>query len=144
MFIASGVIILNLSRRSLLSSRFPDLTAACRLRILLYRMVEINESERIKEKRIKRNEDNLRDLQDNIVGAKGARFFPWGADAWWQRTFLIIHPLMLPSHLCDSFSTSCEMLLWMKHKLESRFLGEISITSDTQMTPPLWQKAKKN
>ena len=30
------------------------------------RMVEINESERIKEKRIKRNEDNLRDLQDNI------------------------------------------------------------------------------
>ena len=29
-------------------------------------MVEINESERIKEKRIKRNEDNLRDLQDNI------------------------------------------------------------------------------
>ena len=33
---------------------------------------------------------------------------------------------------------------WMKHKLESRLLGEISITSDMQMTPPLWQKAKKN
>ena len=33
---------------------------------------------------------------------------------------------------------------WMKHKLESKLLGEISITSDTQMTPPLWQKAKKN
>ena len=32
----------------------------------------------------------------------------------------------------------------MKHKLESRFLGEISITSDTEMTPPLWQKVKKN
>ena len=31
-----------------------------------------------------------------------------------------------------------------KHKLESRFLGEISITSDTQMTPPLWQKVKRN
>ena len=30
----------------------------------------------------------------------------------------------------------------MKHKLESRLLGEISITSDMQMTPPLWQKAK--
>ena len=41
-------------------------------------------------------------------------------------------------------STSCEMLGWMKHKLESRLLGEISITSDMQMTPPLWQKAKKN
>ena len=33
---------------------------------------------------------------------------------------------------------------WMKHKLESRLPGEISITSDTQMTPPLKQKAKKN
>ena len=41
-------------------------------------------------------------------------------------------------------STSCEMLGWMKHKLESRFLGEISITSDMQMTSPLWQKAKRN
>ena len=37
-----------------------------------------------------------------------------------------------------------EMLSWMKHKLESRLLGEISITLDMQMTPPLWQKAKKN
>ena len=41
-------------------------------------------------------------------------------------------------------STSCEMLHWMKHKLESRLPGEISITSDMQMTPPLWQKVKKN
>ena len=38
-------------------------------------------------------------------------------------------------------STSCEMQGWMKHKLESRLTGEI-ITSDTQITPPLWQKAK--
>ena len=41
-------------------------------------------------------------------------------------------------------STSCEMLGWMKHKLESRLLGEISITSDMQMTPTLWQKVKMN
>ena len=41
-------------------------------------------------------------------------------------------------------NTSCEMLGWMKHKLESRLPGEISITSDMQMTPPLWQKVKKN
>ena len=33
---------------------------------------------------------------------------------------------------------------WMNHKLESRFQGEMSITSDMQMTPPLWQKAKRN
>ena len=41
-------------------------------------------------------------------------------------------------------STSCKMLDWMKHKLESRLLGEISITSETQMTAHLWQKMKKN
>ena len=35
-------------------------------------------------------------------------------------------------------NTSCEMPGWMKHKLESRLLGEISIASDMQMTPPLW------
>ena len=41
-------------------------------------------------------------------------------------------------------STSCEMSGWMKHKLESRLPGEISITLDTQMTSPLWQKVKRN
>ena len=40
--------------------------------------------------------------------------------------------------------TSCEMLGWMKHKLESRFQGEISIASDTQMTPSLRKKDKRN
>ena len=35
------------------------------------------------------------------------------------------------------------MLGWMKHKLESRLLGEISIASDMQMTPPLWQTERK-
>ena len=35
------------------------------------------------------------------------------------------------------------MLGWMKHKLESRLLGEISIISDMQITPSLWQKAKR-
>ena len=47
-----------------------------------------------------------------------------------------------PAYLTYMQSTSCEMLGWMKHKLESRFLGEISITSDIQITPPLWQKVK--
>ena len=36
------------------------------------------------------------------------------------------------------------MLDWMKNKLESRLPGEISVTSDMQMTPPLWQKVKRN
>jgi len=49
-----------------------------------------------------------------------------------------------PSYLTYMQSTSCEMPGWMKHKLESRFPGETSVTSDMQITPPLWQKAKKN
>ena len=48
-----------------------------------------------------------------------------------------------PAYLTYMQSTSCEMLGWMKHKLESWLLGEISMTSDMQMTPSLWQKAKK-
>ena len=49
-----------------------------------------------------------------------------------------------PTYLTYMQSTSWEMLEWIKHKLESRLLEKISITSDTQMTPPLWQKVKKN
>ena len=48
-----------------------------------------------------------------------------------------------PAYLTYMQSTSCKMPGWMKHKLESRLPGEISITSDMQMTPPLWQKVKK-
>ena len=47
-----------------------------------------------------------------------------------------------PAYL--TYMQSCEMLGWMKHKLESRLPGEVSITSDMQMTPPLGQKAKNN
>ena len=49
-----------------------------------------------------------------------------------------------PAYLTYMQSTSCEMPGWMKHKLESRLPGEISIISDMQKTPPLWQKVKKN
>ena len=49
-----------------------------------------------------------------------------------------------PAYLTYIQSTSRESLGWMKHKLKSRLLGEISIPSDMQMTPPLWQKVKKN
>ena len=47
-----------------------------------------------------------------------------------------------PAYLTYMQSTSWEMLGWMKHKLASRLPGEISITSDMQMTSPLWQKLK--
>ena len=49
-----------------------------------------------------------------------------------------------PAYLTYMQSISCEMPGWMKHMLESKLLGEISTTSDMQMTPPLWQKVKKN
>ena len=48
-----------------------------------------------------------------------------------------------PAYLTFMLSTSCEMLGWMKYKLKSRLPGEISKTSGMQMTPPLWQKSKK-
>ena len=49
-----------------------------------------------------------------------------------------------PVYLTSMQSTSRETLGWKKHKMESRLPGEISITSDMQMTLPLWQKVKKN
>ena len=48
-----------------------------------------------------------------------------------------------PAYLTFMRSTSWEMLGWKKHKLESRLLGEISITTDMQMTPLLGQKVKR-
>ena len=47
-----------------------------------------------------------------------------------------------PVYLTSMQSASCKMPSWMKHKLESRLLGEISVTSDMQMSPSLWQKMK--
>ena len=48
-----------------------------------------------------------------------------------------------PAYLTYMQSTSWEMPAWMKHKLESRFLEEISITSDMQMTPLLCRKWRR-
>ena len=49
-----------------------------------------------------------------------------------------------PSYLTYVQSTPCDMLGWRKHKLESRLMGEITITLDMQMLPCLWQKSKRN
>ena len=46
-----------------------------------------------------------------------------------------------PAYLTYMQSTSCKIPGWIKHKLESRLLSKISVTSNMQMTPPLWQKA---
>ena len=56
----------------------------------------------------------------------------------WFKTGKRVHQAVYchSTYLIHMQSTSCEMLGWMKHKLESRLPGEISVTSDTQMTPP--------
>ena len=51
------------------------------------------------------------------------------------------HPAFL---ITDMQNLSSKMLGWKKHKLESRLPGEISITSDMQMTALSWQKVKRN
>ena len=48
-----------------------------------------------------------------------------------------------PAYLIYTQSTSCEMPGWMKHKMELRLPGEISITSDTQMIPPYGRKQRR-
>ena len=64
----------------------------------------------------------------------------YGITAWFQVGKGVIKAMYChPAYLTYMQSISCKMLDWMKHKLESRFLGEISITSDMQMTSSLWQ-----
>ena len=48
-----------------------------------------------------------------------------------------------PAYLTYTQSTSHEISDWMKHKVESRLLGEISITSDMHITPPLMTEIKE-
>ena len=66
-----------------------------------------------------------------------------------QRTGAKLERSMSRLYIVDLYlsymqSTSCEMLGWMKHRLESKLQGEVSIISDMQMTPPLQQKVKSN
>ena len=69
-----------------------------------------------------------------------------GTTDWFQIEKGVCQGWILSPSLFNFYtqSTSSQMLGWMKHKLESRFLGEISITSDRPMMAPLLQKAKKN
>ena len=90
--------------------------------------------------------DHLTGLLRNLyVGQEAAVITGHGITDWFQTGKENIKAVYChPTYLTYLQSTSCEMLGWMKHKLESRLPGEISITSDMQMTPPLWQKVKKN
>ena len=88
--------------------------------------------------------DNLTCLLRNLyAGQEEAVRTGHGTTDWFQIGKGVHQGCILSTgYLTYMQSTSCEILGWMKHKLESRLPGEISITSDMQMTPPLWQKEK--
>ena len=66
-----------------------------------------------------------------------------GTTDWFQIGKGVRQVYCHPAYLTYMQSTPCKMPGWMKHKLESRLPGEISITSDMQITA-LWQKVKRN
>ena len=66
------------------------------------------------------------------------KLFPWEAGSKLGKEY-VKAVYCHPAYLTYVQSAPWETLGWMKHKLESRLLGEIAITSDTQMTPPLWR-----
>ena len=71
----------------------------------------------------------------------------WGVEQWTGSNLGKEYIKAVNGHLAYLTymqSTPCKMPGWMKDKLESKFLGEISITSGRQMTLSLWQKAKSN
>ena len=83
-------------------------------------------------------------LRKLYAGEKATVTTGHGTTDWFQIRKGVKTVYCHSAYLTYMQSTPCEMLDWMKHKLESSLPGEISITSDMQMTPPLWQKVKKN
>ena len=90
--------------------------------------------------------DHLTYLLRNLYAGQEARVRTGhGTTEWFQTGKEYVKAVYWhPAYLTSMQSTSCEMPGWKKHKLESRLPGEISITSDMQMTPPLWQNVKRN
>ena len=89
--------------------------------------------------------DHLTSLLRNLYAGQEATVRTGhGTTDWFQIGKGARQGCILSTCLISMQSTSCEMPDWMMHKLESRLTGEISITSDTQMTSPLWPKAKRN
>ena len=84
-------------------------------------------------------------LLRNVYAGQGATIRTGhGTTDWFQIGKWVHQGCILSPCLFNLQSTSWETLGWKKHKLESRLPGEISITSDMQMTPPLWQRVKRN
>ena len=88
--------------------------------------------------------DHLTCLLRNLYAGQEATVRTgYGTTDWFQRGKEVIKAVYChPAYLTSMQSTSYKMLGLIPGKLESRLLGEISITSDMQMIPPLWQKVK--
>ena len=90
--------------------------------------------------------DHLTCLLRNLyAGQEAAARTGHGTTDWFQIGKGVCQGCILSPCLFNLYAEYIMRKLgWKKHKLESRLLGEISITSDMQMTPPLWQKVKRN
>ena len=88
--------------------------------------------------------DHLTCLLRNLYAGQEGTVRTWhGTTDWFQIGKAYFKTVYChPAYLNSMQSTSWEMLGWKKHKLESRLLGEISVTSDKKVTPPLLQKVK--
>ena len=90
--------------------------------------------------------DHLTCLLRNLYAGQEATVrMRHGTMDWFQIGKGVYQDCILPPCLLNLYAEYiCEMLGWMKYRLESRLTGEISITSDMQITPPLWQQMKRN
>ena len=89
--------------------------------------------------------DHLTCLLRNLYAGQEATVIAGCGTMDWFKTGKGVHQgCMLSPCLYYIQNTSCEMSDWMKYKLESSLLGEISVTLDMQMTPPLQQRVKRN
>ena len=89
--------------------------------------------------------DHLICLLRNLYAGQEATVRTGHETTDWFQTGKGIHQgcILLPC-LFNIYAEYIMRYAGLKHKLESRLLGKVSITSDTQMTPPLWKKAKEN
>ena len=89
--------------------------------------------------------DNLTWLLRNMYAGQVERVrTEHGKTDWFQIGNEVCQGCILSSCLFNFYAEYIMRNAGLEHKLESRFLGEISVTSDMQMTPPLWQKVKRN
>ena len=90
--------------------------------------------------------DNLMWLLRNLYAGQEATVRTGhGTKDWFQIGKGVWQGCILSPYLFNLYAEYiCEMLDWMNHKLQSRLLGEISTTSDRQIIPLYWQKAKRN